>query len=274
MKIAHFILGAIVALFVTIAGIWIYDTYKSKQIEKESAHVALLTESKNKTRALQIEQLNYGFLASASIKTLIQEILASNGNIPESNTAAGLREPSGFRDEIISSLKIGKSGTITLTFLKFPEFTDAWIKFIPKPSPDFGIINWRCQSNVDVIKSVAPTCQLTLMKNIQVIDGAANSVYDIFSATDEEFALIFPEGQDIAFIDEVNDRGNSDALDEAFKNIWRRRIPKRDANGIHGILFYGLEEKKQYYPTRKDEEAINPNGSQLRQPLGMQVRSR
>lgn len=41
------------------------------------------------------------------------------------------------------------------------------------------------------------------MKNIQVIDGAINSVYDIFVATDEEFLLIFPEEQDIAFIDEV-----------------------------------------------------------------------
>jgi len=29
------------------------------------------------------------------------------------------------------------------------------------------------------------------MKNIQVIDGALNAVYDIFQATDEEFSLIF-----------------------------------------------------------------------------------
>ena len=28
------------------------------------------------------------------------------------------------------------------------------------------------------------------MKNIQIIDGAQNCVYDIFSATDEEFALV------------------------------------------------------------------------------------
>ena len=102
------------------------------------------------------------------------------------------------------------------------------------------------------------------MKNIQVIDGAINSVYDIFGATEEEFSLIFPDGQDVAFIDEVYEHGNADALDAAFKNIWARRIPKLEANGIHGLLFYGLEEKKIYYPTRKDEEAINPNGSRLR----------
>lgn len=102
------------------------------------------------------------------------------------------------------------------------------------------------------------------MKNIQVIDSADNSVYDIFSATDEEFGLIFPEGQDVAFIEEVMARGPERELDEAFTRIWKRRIPKRDAMGIHGILFYGLDHKKQYYPTRRDEEAINPDGTRLR----------
>lgn len=102
------------------------------------------------------------------------------------------------------------------------------------------------------------------MKNIQVIDGAVNSVYDIFAATDEEFSLIFPEGQDVAFIDEVYGRGDPKALNAAFNAIWSRRIPKSKANGIHGLLFYELEEKKVYYPTRKDEEAVNPNGSRLR----------
>jgi hypothetical protein len=57
------------------------------------------------------------------------------------------------------------------------------------------------------------------MKNIQVIDGAENCVYDIFSATDEEFALIFEAGTDVAFIDEVYDRGDSSSLDAAFNRI-------------------------------------------------------
>ena len=105
---------------------------------------------------------------------------------------------------------------------------------------------------------------LERMKNIQVIDGAENSVYDIFEATDEEFALIFPEGQDVAFIDEVMARGPERLLNEAFDRIWQRRIAKRDARGIHGLLFYELDHKKQYYPSRRDEEAINPDGTRLR----------
>jgi hypothetical protein len=102
------------------------------------------------------------------------------------------------------------------------------------------------------------------MKNIQVIDGAKNSVYDIFCATEDEFSLIFPEGQDVAFIEEVMARGPSAELDSAFNNIWKRRLAKRDAMGIHGLLFYEMEHKKTYYPTRRDEEAVHPDGSRLR----------
>lgn len=102
------------------------------------------------------------------------------------------------------------------------------------------------------------------MKNIQIIDGARNCVYDIFAATDEEFAAVFPGDQDIAFIDDVYARGDTPRLDRIFTEIWKRRIPKRDAMGIHGTLFYELDFKKPYYPTLRDEEAVNPGGSRLR----------
>ncbi len=102
------------------------------------------------------------------------------------------------------------------------------------------------------------------MKNIQIIDGAENCVYDIFAATDEEFALIFKNEADIAFIDEVYASGSEQLLDTAFDNIWQRRIKKADVQGIHGVIFYELGRKKVYYSTRKDEEARNPDGSNLR----------
>jgi hypothetical protein len=103
-----------------------------------------------------------------------------------------------------------------------------------------------------------------LMKNIQVIDGADNAVYDIFSATDEEFDLLFPRNEDVAFIEDVLAQGAEAEIEKALANMWKRRIPKKEAQGIHGILFFELSKKKQYYPTRKDEEAVNPDGSRLR----------
>jgi hypothetical protein len=102
------------------------------------------------------------------------------------------------------------------------------------------------------------------MKNIQIFDGADNAVYDIFAATDEELILIFAKGTDVAFIDEVYKQQSAEVLDAAFRAIWQRRVPKSQVLGIHGILFYESEHKKVYYPTRLDEEAINPDGSNLR----------
>jgi hypothetical protein len=104
------------------------------------------------------------------------------------------------------------------------------------------------------------------MKNVQVIDGAMNCAYDIFAATDAEFRLIFGPGEDVAFIDDVlkRHRKNRKKLSAALTRIWSRRIVKRDVRGIHGLLFYELPGKKVFYPTRRDEEAVNPAGSRLR----------
>jgi hypothetical protein len=102
------------------------------------------------------------------------------------------------------------------------------------------------------------------VKNIQIFDGAENAVYDIFAATDDEFSLIFSVGTDVAFIDEVYQQQSAELLDTTFAAIWNRRVPKSQAMGIHGILFYESEHKKIYYPTRRDEEAVNPDGSRLR----------
>jgi hypothetical protein len=113
--------------------------------------------------------------------------------------------------------------------------------------------------------SITPTIPDSIfMKNIQIIDGATNCTYDIFSATDDEFDLIFRQDTDIAFIDEVFFYANSIQLDAAFNAIWSRRIAKKDAKGIHGILFYDRPEKKIFYPTRRDEEAINLEGFRRR----------
>lgn len=102
------------------------------------------------------------------------------------------------------------------------------------------------------------------MKNIQVIDSAINCVYDVFALDDAEFDLLFPPGQDIAFIDEVLARHPSHVLEPVFERLWRNRVPKREAMGLHGLLFYDLDEKKPFYPQRADELAVNPNGSPLR----------
>ncbi len=93
------------------------------------------------------------------------------------------------------------------------------------------------------------------MKNIQVIDGAENCTYDIFSVSDGDFKVIFPNSTEIAFIDEVIKTNKKSIIGPIFKKMWKRRVPKKNVNGIHGTLFYELSFKKKYYPNRKDDDS-------------------
>lgn len=94
------------------------------------------------------------------------------------------------------------------------------------------------------------------MKNIQVIDGAENCTYDVFSIPDEDFALLFPApGQDVEFADEFFLRAGTSAK-EIWSRLWQFRANKKTLTGIHGTLFCGLEDKKQFYPTKREDEMV------------------
>ncbi len=93
------------------------------------------------------------------------------------------------------------------------------------------------------------------MKNIQVIDGAQNCSYSIFSVTDEEFQILFPApGQDIEFIEDAIERVGDFRLGEIMAPVWKRPVKKSEAQGIHGTLFYELTNKKKYYPGKKSSD--------------------
>lgn len=94
------------------------------------------------------------------------------------------------------------------------------------------------------------------MKNIQVIDGADNCTYSIFQATDGIFKLIFPgDHQDIEFNSDLSER-LSDTEKEKVNTIWSNELDKKDAVGIHGTLFFDLDYKKKYYPTKRESEMV------------------
>lgn len=94
------------------------------------------------------------------------------------------------------------------------------------------------------------------MKNVQVIDGADNCTYDIFGISDEGFALMFPNGQDIEFISDFIERVGKNTAGAVTAPMWNRRRDKKKARGIHGTLFYQLDFKKEYYPTKKEDEMV------------------
>ena len=93
------------------------------------------------------------------------------------------------------------------------------------------------------------------MKNVMIIDGADNCAYDIFAATDDEFALMFPgDGQDIAFIDEIIAAMPRAEFQSMTAALWARPVDNKSAAGLHGTIFYELDHKKQYYPNRKKSD--------------------
>jgi hypothetical protein len=94
------------------------------------------------------------------------------------------------------------------------------------------------------------------MKNIQIIDAGSNCTFSLFQATDEEFAMLFPEPrQDIQYSEDLAHEQAEIAA--ALSRIWERPIRKQDAHGIHGTLFYQLERYKAWY-REKREDAVDP----------------
>lgn len=91
------------------------------------------------------------------------------------------------------------------------------------------------------------------MKNVQIIDGAINATFSIFQATDEEFSVNFPDGRDIEVADDLVERVGEVEASRVLAPLWKRPILKRDAIGVHGTLYYGAEERREFLPPSRRE---------------------
>jgi len=89
------------------------------------------------------------------------------------------------------------------------------------------------------------------MKNIQIIDGAANATFSLFQATDEEFATIFPDGRDIELVEDFIERVGEEVAGSVLTPVWGRPILKRNALGVHGTLFYDNDHRRHHIPPSK-----------------------
>ncbi|WP_294318657.1 hypothetical protein [uncultured Sphingomonas sp.] len=99
------------------------------------------------------------------------------------------------------------------------------------------------------------------MKNVQIIDGASNATFSIFQATDAEFAAIFPAGTDMELIEDLAKRLGQQEAGKVLGALWQRPILKRDAQGIHGTLFYDNQNREIPATKREvdqDRSSINP----------------
>ncbi len=95
---------------------------------------------------------------------------------------------------------------------------------------------------------------MILMKNVQVVDGADNCTYSIFSIDDADFCKIFPDDQDVEFSKDFIVRVGESESQRIYKKLWENIINKKDVSGIHGTLFFNLDNRKVYYPTKRESE--------------------
>jgi len=96
------------------------------------------------------------------------------------------------------------------------------------------------------------------MKNVQIVDGADNCAYSIFSVRESEFKLLFPgDGQDIEFMEDFVARVGEERADLVAVAMWKRPVRKDEVNGIHGTLFLALSWKEYYYPNKRESDLFD-----------------
>lgn len=97
------------------------------------------------------------------------------------------------------------------------------------------------------------------MKNIQIIDRAANATFSVFQCSDEAFAQIFPmPGQDLELVEDFIARVGGEIAGQVLAPLWERPVLKRDLQGLHGTLFYGWNDRREYLPVSRREIDVDP----------------
>lgn len=106
--------------------------------------------------------------------------------------------------------------------------------------------------SITVAASIA-YCHDIAMKNILIVDDARNATFSVFQANEQEYAIIFPNGQDMELIEDLIARIGDDEAGRLLAPIWERPILKREAMGIHGTLFFDNQATQRIMPPSKRE---------------------
>lgn len=71
------------------------------------------------------------------------------------------------------------------------------------------------------------------MKNVEVVDGALNSRFEIYAVDDEVFAQLFA-GRDEIYLEDLSAELQNDAV--FWDRFYAHEADRRSVRGIHGIL--------------------------------------
>jgi len=97
------------------------------------------------------------------------------------------------------------------------------------------------------------------LKNVQVIDGAVNSTFDIYAVHKDVFIFMFPERNNVVFLADIEQKLSEHKIDKVqfWQQFYRNRIPKPQVHGIHGTLHLtGSSVEERFFPTRREEDVV------------------
>ena len=72
------------------------------------------------------------------------------------------------------------------------------------------------------------------MKNIEIVDGALNSRFEIYTVEDELFQRLFPGGTDEMYLEDLDENLQNDPA--FWDRIYAQEVNRQKVQGIHGIL--------------------------------------
>ena len=97
--------------------------------------------------------------------------------------------------------------------------------------------------------------QDTSLKYVQLIDNSRSCTHDICEIEADVFKIVFPApGQNIEFSRDIRRRLRRSKTNELFRELRGNLVDKKTIPRIDGTLFFKLDVKKKYYPTKKDKE--------------------
>ena len=93
------------------------------------------------------------------------------------------------------------------------------------------------------------------VKNVQIIDGAVNSVFEIYEIDDFSFEEIFTNDRDVVFMSDITKYLDCNEESVSFwQKLYSNRKDKKSINGIHGTLHLeGSNCQKIYFLKGKED---------------------
>ena len=72
------------------------------------------------------------------------------------------------------------------------------------------------------------------MKNIEIVDGALDSRFEIYAVEDHIFTRLFPQGKDEVYLEDLSEELQDDT--KFWDQVYATEVKRPAVQGIHGIL--------------------------------------